>query len=70
MSKNDNNCPRCNKPLECLSGESAHPSNWYCPDEACGYKAWAPAPYERNRFGLKQKLQQTITQLNDILKEL
>ena len=31
-------CPKCNKPAECLGGESAHPTNWYC--AACGWKGW------------------------------
>ena len=38
---NDDKCPRCGGPLECLAGFSAHPSNWYCKNEAgCGWQAW------------------------------
>ena len=33
-------CPKCGAQLLCLGGESAHPDNWYCIDDACGYKAW------------------------------
>lgn len=34
-------CPKCGDELRCLSGESAHPDNWYCKDEdGCGWQAW------------------------------
>ena len=34
-------CPECGGDLACLSGRSAHESNWYCRDEeGCGWQAW------------------------------
>ena len=37
----ENPCPKCGAPMQCLSGSSAHPNNWYCTDiEGCGYEAW------------------------------
>jgi len=49
-------CPRCNSPLECLGGASAHPNNWYCIDNVlCGWQAWGadpnpPLPLGENSF--------------------
>jgi len=28
-------CQKCGHSLECMAGESAHPSNWYCPNKNC-----------------------------------
>lgn len=34
-------CPNCGSDTECLAGESAHASNWYCEDVViCKWKAW------------------------------
>lgn len=38
-------CPKCNGPMSCLAGHSAHHANWYCDDEeGCGFRAWEPTP--------------------------
>ncbi len=43
----DDKCPKCKGELKCLSGESAHPDNWYCKDETgCGWQAWDSSPHE------------------------
>jgi hypothetical protein len=36
-------CPHCGSELKCLAGRSAHPTNWYCINNHCGYQAWDPA---------------------------
>lgn len=36
----NNDCPVCGGYTNCLAGQSAHSSNWYCANPKCGWQAW------------------------------
>lgn len=40
VMKMSDKCPYCKADMKCLSG-SAHPNQWYCSDDDCGYQAWS-----------------------------